>query len=94
MPYQIERRAYLETIETLGLLLEPGSSQAHLEQSVRRILIDHPDKFYRIILQGRTANAPEGRVTLEPTEWMLRLVEAVRADSDDELRVLSHDLLS
>jgi len=93
LPY-VARQDFAEAMWELASLIKPGAPHHHLQECCRSLLIQYPNQFRRVVLKSRTTGTPEGGMRLEPTEFMLRLIAAVRANSDYEISVISHELRS
>ena len=88
----VERQEYSEALAELVSLFEPGTPQGHLADRVRRILVHEPNKLCRVVFKSRATDTPKGGSRLEPSDLMLRLISAVRANADDEITVIEHEL--
>lgn len=93
----IPRQTYNEAAGELEALLDAEGFESELGNKIRHTVFDHIFKFLRMILKERSASSGL-TVTdqividgLEPSDLMLRLLAAVRANDCDEINTVIHE---
>jgi len=90
-----KRQTYTAAVDALATLLSARHIDDDLAVRTRRLFENVPSKMFRIVMQERPATrTTELGVSLEPSDFLLRLIAAVDAGDANEVRVLEHELCS
>jgi hypothetical protein len=85
------REAYDAAMDEFVSLIH--TTQPDLEARFERILIDQPQQFRRIVLKAVPASSTlKSQIILEPSDLLLELLSAVRANDRDRLIVIERHM--
>lgn len=94
----IKRQDFDEVLDELAQLLDSGSVDPKLAENARALIKRHPFKLFRCVIGGPLTLAahevPSSGPRTEPSDLILALIAALRANSWDAFAVIAHKFRS
>jgi hypothetical protein len=86
---------YETVVREIAALLSSIGDEHVLSVRCRRLFVEYPNKLCRVVLKPALAeSAMESEIRLEPSEFLLKLVAAIRANDIDKIRIVEHEIRS
>ena len=91
----IPRQSHDEAIDEILALFNSGSVEPELVAVARRLILQEPLKFLRIVIGGTSASETDEISSpspyAEPSDTCLRLIAALRANDRDSLAIIAQE---